>query len=87
MKTMIDRGNPLYSSDYKFTDAYLLATAAEDEPEVVEGAVKAVQGWVDCFERVSLKGVVFAGGVNKPNDIQGHKALAEAYEMGKNIGK
>ena len=87
MKTMIDRGNPLYSSDYKFTDAYLLATAAEDEPEVVDGAVTAVHGWIDCFERVSLKGVVFAGGVNKPNDIQGHKALAEAYEMGKNIGK
>ena len=85
MKTMIDRGNPLYTSDYKFRDIYLLATAAEDEGYVVEGAVKATQGWIDCFEKASLKGVVFAGGVDKKGEIAGHKALAEAYEMGKGI--
>ena len=85
MKTMIDRGNPLYTSDYKFRDVYLLATAAEDENYTVEGAVKATQGWVDCFEKASLKGVVFAGGVDKIGTIASHKALAEAYEMGKEV--
>lgn len=29
MKTMIDRGNPLYDSDYRFTDIYMLSSAAE----------------------------------------------------------
>lgn len=85
MKTMIDRANPLYSSDYQFRDVYLLAAAAEDEPHTVEGTVKATQGWVDCFEKAKLQGIVFAGGVNDRGDIAGHKALKEAYEMGLNI--
>ena len=85
LKTMLDRANPLFGTDYAFTKAYLLATAAEDEPETVEGTVKAVQGWVDCFERCELAGTVFAGGVNGVGDIAGHPALEEAYQMGKEI--
>ncbi len=85
LKTMLDRANPLYGGDYRFTDVYLLATAAEDEKTTVEGTVKAVQGWVDCFERAKLSGVVFAGGVNDVGDIAGHKGLTEAYEAGKNV--
>ena len=29
LKTMLDRANPLYGSDYKFQDVYMLSTAAE----------------------------------------------------------
>lgn len=83
LKTMLDRANPLFDSDYAFTKAYLLATAAEDGEETVEGTVKAVQGWVDCFERCELAGTVFAGGVNGVGDIAGHPTLEEAYQMGK----
>lgn len=86
MKTMIDRANPLYGSDYAFRETYLLAAAAEDEPQTVEGTVKVVQGWVDCFDKLTLKGVVFAGGVNDKGDIDGHPSLAKAYDMGKSIG-
>jgi multimeric flavodoxin WrbA len=85
MKTMIDRGNPLYGDDYKFRDVYLLASAAEDEPETINGARTALQGWVDCFEKAALKGEVFAGGVTMPSDISGHVALQQAYELGKSI--
>lgn len=85
MKTMIDRANPLYANDYNFTDIYLLAAAAEDEPSTVENIVKATQGWIDCFEKATLNGVAFAGGVNDKGNIEGHKALAEAYEMGKQV--
>ena len=85
LKTMLDRANPLFDSDYAFTKAYLLATAAEDGEETVEGTVKAVQGWVDCFERCELAGTVFAGGVNGVGDIAGHPALEEAYQMGKEV--
>lgn len=84
LKTMLDRANPLYGSDYRFTDVYLLATAAEDEKTTVEGAEKAVQGWVDCFERARLSGVIFAGGVDGVGEIAGHPGLAAAYEAGKN---
>ena len=34
MKTLLDRANALYGSDYRFRDIYLLTAAAEDEPEV-----------------------------------------------------
>ena len=85
LKTMLDRANPLFDSDYSFTKAYLLVAAAEDGEETVEGTVKAVQGWVDCFERCELAGTVFAGGVNSVGDIAGHPALEEAYQMGKAV--
>ena len=85
LKTMLDRANPLYDTDYAFTQAYLLAAAAEDAPETFEGTEKAVQGWVDCFPRCTLAGTVFAGGVNDVGEIAGHVALEQAYQMGKEV--
>ena len=85
LKTMLDRANPLFDTDYAFTKAYLLATAAEDGPETVEGSVKAVQGWVDCFPRCQLVETVFAGGVNNIGEINGHPALERAYQVGKEL--
>ena len=86
MKTLLDRANPLYPSDYKFRNVYLLTTAAEDEPQVPQRAVSGLTGWIDCFERARLAGTVFAGGVNDMGEIEGHKALSEAYELGKTVG-
>ena len=85
LKTMLDRANPLYDTDYAFTKAYLLATAAEDAPETVEGTRMAVQGWVDCFPRCTLVGTVFAGGVNGVGEIAGHIPLEQAYQMGEEV--
>ncbi len=82
LKTFLDRCNPLYPSDYKFRDVYFLATAAESEDSAMEGPVKAVQGWVDCFEKARLAGTVFRGGVDAPGEIKGHEALEKAREMG-----
>lgn len=83
LKTMLDRANPLYGTDYAFQAVYLLATAADDEAEAFVGTEKAVQGWVDCFPRATLAGIVFAGGVREVGEIDGHAALTDAYEMGK----
>ncbi len=85
LKTMIDRANPIYDTDYIFKGVYLLSTAAEDEDGTNEGSVKAVQGFVDCFERAELKGVVFAGGVTNVGDVKDHPAVFKAYEMGKSV--
>lgn len=82
LKTLLDRANSLYDSDYKFEDVYVLSTAAEDEEGVDECAVNGVCGWIDCFERCSLKGTVFAGGVTDVGEIKNHPALKQAYEMG-----
>ena len=85
LKTMLDRCNPLYPSDYSFRDIYLLATAAEEEESAVEGSITALQGWIDCFESAHLAGTVFAGGVNDAGEMEGHPAADTAYKMGKSI--
>ena len=85
LKTFLDRLNPLFPLDNKFKDVYLLATAAENENYTFDGAVKDIQGWIDCFEGVSFKGVVKAGGVNDIGDINGTKYIDEAYNLGKNV--
>ena len=85
LKTMLDRANPLFDTDYAFTKAYLLAAAAEDAPETCAGTEKAVQGWVDCFPRCALAGTMFAGGVNSAGEIAGHAALEQAYQMGREV--
>lgn len=85
MKTLLDRANPLYSSDYRFRDVYLLAAAAEEDEHTVDGAVTGLQGWISCFEKSRLAGTVFAGGVTAAGEIQGHSALVQAFEMGKSI--
>lgn len=85
LKTFLDRCNPLYPSDYKFRDVYFLATAAESEDSAMEGPVKAVQGWVDCFEKARLAGAVFGGGVDAPGQIKDHPALQKAREMGAKV--
>lgn len=86
MKTLIDRLNPLYHSDYRFRDVYLLSAAAEDGDGVDEGTLHGLSGWLACYEKAHLAGKVFAGGVEATGDIEGHPALREAYEMGRAIG-
>lgn len=85
LKTLLDRANPLYSSDYRFREIYMLTSAAEDETFVPERAVSGLTGWIDCFEKARLAGTVFAGGVNAPGEVEGHPSLELAYTMGKSI--
>ena len=84
MKTLLDRRNPLYPSDYRFRKVYLLTTAAEDESYVPEKAVNGLQGWVDCFEKAEFAGALFCGGINDPGEASGKKDTQDkAYEFGK----
>ena len=85
MKTLLDRANPLFPSDYAFRDVYLLSSATEDGAEVPQRAEVCLTGWVDCFEKAALRGTVFAGGVTGEGEINGHPALKEAYDMGAGI--
>ena len=86
MKTLLDRMNPLYSSDYKFRRIYMLSVAAEDEAYVPEKAVSGLQGWIDCFENAELADTLFCGGINDAGEANGRRVeLEEAYEFGKQI--
>ena len=86
LKTLLDRLNPLFPSDYAFTDVYLMTSAAEDESFVPERAVSGVEGWIECFERARLAGTVFLGGVTEAGEGQRHpEKLEAARAMGKAI--
>ena len=80
MKTLLDRLNPLYPSDYRFRKVYMLSVAYEDEEYVPEKAVSGLQGWVDCFEKAELAGALFCGGIDAPAAAAGSaQALEKAY--------
>ena len=81
----LDRTNPLFPSEYKFRDIYFLLTAADTEQTATEGPLKGLQGWIDCFEKAKLKGVVCGLGAEKPGDVKAMPAMAEAYELGRNV--
>ena len=85
MKTLLDRGNPMYSADYAFRDIYLLTSAAEDEENVPKRAVSGLEGWIECFPKARLAGTVFAGGVTAVGEIKDRPSLKLAYDMGKTV--
>jgi multimeric flavodoxin WrbA len=86
MKTLLDRMNPLYPSDYKFRKVYMLSVAAEDERSTPEKAVNGLQGWVDCFEKAELAGSLFCGGISDAGEADGKKEEQdEAYRFGKSL--
>lgn len=86
MKTFLDRTNPLFAGDYSFREIVLLATSADEELSSMDGAVKGLEGWISCFEKASLTGVVRGVGADKKGDIdQLPMLLEEAFELGKRI--
>ena len=86
MKTLIDRTNPLYLSDYKFRKVYMLSTATDDRESTPERAVNGLQGWVDCFEKAEIAGSLFCGGITDANEAAGKiTEKNEAYEFGRSL--
>lgn len=86
MKTLLDRCNPLFPSDYAFRDVYLLATAADSDENAMDGAVKGLQGWISCFDKARLAGVVRAVGVDDAGSAGDHpEFIKEACALGKSV--
>lgn len=85
LKTFLDRLNPLYGKSNRFKEVYLLATAAEDDRSAMDGTVKGIQGWIDCFDGAELKGVIYGIGADEIGSVQKTPAYDEAYRMGKSI--
>lgn len=85
MKTLIDRANALFASDYKFREVYLLTTSADGD-DAVQTVINGLNGWIACFNNVKFCGFVSGGGVNEPSEINTHTdILTKAYNLGKNI--
>lgn len=86
MKTLLDRLNPLYTSDYNFRDIYMIATAADDSDTTFDKAYSGLSGWVDCFEKASLRGKVVAGGIDEAGSVNNFVDIKnKAYELGRGL--
>lgn len=85
LKTYLDRLNPLFPRKNNFKEVYLIATCAEEEMSSFDGTLKAVEGWVDCFEGVKISGTVLCPDVTNVGDVKRKTAPEEAYMAGKNI--
>ena len=83
MKTLLDRCNPLFPTDYAFREVYFLTTAADEDESAMDGAVKGIQGWIDCFSKSRLAGVVRGVGISESSDALKHKELLDqVYTLG-----
>ena len=86
LKTLLDRANPLFASDYKFRDIYFLASAADSDTHAMDTALNGIKGWTSCFAKAKLKGSFLLAGVEEQNEALSRKEdLAKVYEIGKNI--
>ena len=84
LKTLLDRMNPLYPSDYAFTDVYFLSSATDEDEKTTERAISGLGGWIVCFERAGFSGSVFMGGVTEAGEKPDHPALLKARALGRN---
>ena len=86
LKTMLDRANSLYSSDYKFREIYLLTAAADTDKKAMNIAKRGISGWIACFDGVKLKGALCATGAESAGDVKKNSALLKkAFTMGKRV--
>lgn len=84
LKTFLDRCNPLFDTDFKFKEIYLLATCA-DSSDCMDRMISGVEGWIECFDGFSLKGTYLLKETNEPNEAFKKEGLSEAYKLGNSI--
>lgn len=85
MKTFLDRLNPLYIRKNKFKEVYLVTTSQDDSYESIEGPVKEINGFIQCFDGVVLKDTFPVLGVNSYDDLLKTDYLKRAEEFGKSL--
>ncbi|MFA7032983.1 MAG: flavodoxin family protein [Bacilli bacterium] len=86
LKTLLDRMNPIYGSDYRFREVYVIATAADEDNHAFDRAYNGISGWVECFEDVELKGIIRGGGISEPLEANKHQdKIKESYDLGRSI--
>ena len=86
LKTLLDRANSLYTSDYKFREIYLLTSAADTDKKAMNIAKRGISGWIACFDGVKLKGALCATGAESAGDVKERATLLKkVYAMGSKV--
>ena len=86
LKTLLDRLNPLYVSDYKFREIYLITTCADTDENAINGSKVAIEGWVECFPKSKLVKTFCGISCNLGKEaLQHQELLDEVGKIGENI--
>ena len=84
LKTFLDRLNPLYGKHNNFKEIYLLASCADDSSSAINKTIEALNGWIECFDGVELKGTLLATSVSESNTLD-EEFKNKAYSLGESI--
>ncbi len=84
LKALIDRTVARWL-EVKDKEFYYIATCADTEKESIETTLACFRGYADCVEGAKEMGVIYGTGVYEKGEIKDTPAMAEAYEMGKNV--
>lgn len=58
---------------------------ADEEKASADTTLSCFRGYADCVEGAAEKGVLVACGVYEPGAVRNTSAMAQAYEMGRNV--
>lgn len=84
LKAVIDRSVARWL-EVKNKEFYYIATLADETPASADTTLACFRGYADCVEGAVEKGVVIGSGVYEPGAVKNTPAMAQAYEMGKNV--
>lgn len=60
-------------------------TAADADKDAMNTTLACFRGYADCVDGAEEKGVIYGIGVYEKEEIKNTTAMAEAYEMGKQV--
>lgn len=80
MKTLIDRTLPRYT-DIKDKHFFFIATAAAGV-SAMERTMDGFKGFTDCLPGAVIKGAIYGAGAWQLGDIDGNRAMEDAYQAG-----
>lgn len=84
MKTVIDRTYARYTA-VSNKEFYFIMTAAVGNKSLLERTLESLRGFTSCLNGAKEKGVIYGTGAWNKGDIKQSPAMAQAYEMGKNL--
>ena len=83
MKTLIDRTLPRYR-EMQDKDLYFIATAAAGQ-RAMERTMEGLEGFADCLPGAKVREEIYGAGAYQKGDVLDTKAMAQAFESGRNI--
>lgn len=81
LKALFDRSVVIFPN-LENKQYYFLMAMADTNRKMFEGTIKAMRGFLDCYDGSKLKGMVCADGVYEKGEILKTKFPSAAYKLG-----